>query len=58
MARNRWRYIGVESSRRISNREETTMWLSFFTIAAVASLGLGIAALMLQNATQEEYPQG
>ena len=34
------------------------MWLSFFTIAALASFGLGIAAYLLQNATQEEYPQG
>ena len=34
------------------------MWLSFFTLAAAASLGLSIAAYLLQNATQEKYPQG
>jgi hypothetical protein len=34
------------------------MWLSFFAIATMASLGLGFAAFMLQNATQEEYPHG
>ena len=42
--------------RRTSAKEETTMWLSFFTIATVASIGLGLAAFMLQNATQEELP--
>jgi hypothetical protein len=34
------------------------MWLSFFTLAAAASLGLGIGAFLLQNATRENFPQG
>ena len=58
MAGNRFGYTGVDSSRRITAREEMTMWLSFFTIATVASLGLGVAAFIFHNATQEEYPQG
>ena len=32
------------------------MWLSFFTIATGAALGLGFAAFMFPNATQEELP--
>ena len=58
MARNLFGYTGVEASRRIITREKTTMWLSFFSIATAVSLGLGIAAYKLQNATQEEFPQG
>lgn len=58
MARNQSAYKGVDRRRRTSIREDTTMWLSFFTLAAAASLGLGIAAFLLQNATQENYPQG
>ena len=56
MSRNQPAYIGVDRGLRTSIREDT-MWLSFFTLAAAASLGLSIAAYLLQNATQEKYPQ-
>jgi hypothetical protein len=35
-----------------------TMWLSFFTIATAASVCLSVAAVIVQTAGQEEYPQG
>jgi hypothetical protein len=30
------------------------MWLSFFSIAAAASIGLSVAAIMVQTANQNE----
>jgi len=34
--------------------EGKTMWLSFFTIATAASIGLSVAAIMVQTANQNE----
>jgi hypothetical protein len=34
------------------------MWLSFFSIAAAASICLSVAAIMLQAASQEESCTG